>query len=233
MNQTIHISSLDQQVAQANFIAKVYAWMSAALVITGLTAYYVAGQPSIVETIFSNKIYYYGLFFATLGIVFVFNAMINRMSVALAGGIFITYSVLMGIMLSSIFLIYTSSSIASCFFITAGTFMGMSAFGYYTKRDLTAMGNLLYMALLGIVIASVVNIFIHSTMLYWITTYIGVIIFVGLIAYDTQKIKDMNDSVPAGSDAQKKLAMIGAMSLYLDFINLFLYILRIFGGRKD
>lgn len=233
MNQTIHISSLDQQVAQANFISKVYAWMSAALVITGLTAYYVAGQPSIVETIFSNKIYYYGLFFATLGIVFVFNSMINRMSVALAGGIFITYSVLMGIMLSSIFLIYTSSSIASCFFITAGTFMGMSAFGYYTKRDLTAMGNLLYMALLGIIIASVVNIFIHSTMLYWITTYIGVIIFVGLIAYDTQKIKDMNDSVPAGSDAQKKLAMIGAMSLYLDFINLFLYILRIFGGRKD
>ncbi|MBK7958997.1 MAG: Bax inhibitor-1/YccA family protein [Bacteroidetes bacterium] len=233
MNQTIHITSLEQQVAQANFISKVYAWMSAALVITGLTAYYVAGQPSIVETIFSNKIYYYGLFFATLGIVFVFNAMINRMSVALAGGIFITYSVLMGIMLSSIFLIYTSSSIASCFFITAGTFMGMSAFGYYTKRDLTAMGNLLYMALLGIIIASVVNIFLHSTMLYWITTYIGVIIFVGLIAYDTQKIKDMNDSVPAGSDAQKKLAMIGAMSLYLDFINLFLYILRIFGGRKD
>ena len=233
MNQTIHISSLDQQVAQANFISKVYAWMSAALVITGLTAYYVAGQPSIVETIFSNKIYYYGLFFATLGIVFVFNSMINRMSVALAGGIFITYSVLMGIMLSSIFLIYTSSSIASCFFITAGTFMGMSAFGYYTKRDLTAMGNLLYMALLGIIIASVVNIFIHSTMLYWITTYIGVIIFVGLIAYDTQKIKDMNDSVPAGSDAQKKLAMIGAMSLYLDLITLFLYILRKFGGRKD
>ncbi|MBP7478302.1 MAG: Bax inhibitor-1/YccA family protein [Chitinophagales bacterium] len=233
MNQTIHITSLEQQVAQANFISKVYAWMSAALVITGLTAYYVAGQPSIVETIFSNKIYYYGLFFATLGIVFVFNAMINKMSVALAGGIFITYSVLMGIMLSSIFLIYTSSSIASCFFITAGTFMGMSAFGYYTKRDLTAMGNLLYMALLGIIIASVVNMFIHSTMLYWITTYIGVIIFVGLIAYDTQKIKDMNDSVPAGSDAQKKLAMIGAMSLYLDFINLFLYILRIFGGRKD
>jgi uncharacterized protein len=135
--------------------------------------------------------------------------------------------------MASIFVLYTATSIASTFFVTAGTFGAMSMYGYFTKRDLTKMGSLLMMALIGLIIASVVNMFMASSTLYWITTYAGILIFVGLVAYDTQKIKEMNIIGNEGTDEDRKEAIMGALALYLDFINLFLYLLRLLGRRND
>jgi FtsH-binding integral membrane protein len=154
------------------------------------------------------------------------------MSASTATMIFIAYSALNGLTLSLIFVIYTAESIASTFFITAGTFAVMSIYGYTTKADLSKWGNLLFMGLVGILIASVVNIFLQDEMLYWITTYAGVLIFVGLTAYDTQKIKATNIIGNEGTEDDSKEAIMGALTLYLDFINLFLYLLRIFGRKK-
>jgi FtsH-binding integral membrane protein len=145
---------------------------------------------------------------------------------------FIIYSIVSGLTLSVIFLVYTIASIIATFFITAGVFGAMSAYGYFTKRDLTTMGNLLIMALLGLIIASVVNLFYFNSLLDWVITYAGVVIFVGLTAYDTQKIKNGNIIGNAGTDEDKKEAIMGALTLYLDFINLFLKLLRIFGKKK-
>ena len=158
--------------------------------------------------------------------------MVNRVSATTAMAMFIGYSVMNGVTISFIFFVYTMGSIASTFFITAATFAAMSAIGYFTKKDLTSLGNILTMALIGLIIASIVNIFLKSDMLYWIATYAGVLIFTGLTAYDTQKIKEMNIIGNAGTDEDKKEAIMGALTLYLDFINLFLFLLRIFGGRK-
>jgi FtsH-binding integral membrane protein len=154
------------------------------------------------------------------------------MSAAMGTVIFIAYSMLNGLTLSCIFVVYTEESIASTFFVTAGTFAVMSIYGYTTKTDLTKWGNLLFMGLVGLIIASLANMFMKSEMLYWITTYVGVFIFVGLTAYDTQKIKNMNIIGNEGTDDDKKEAIMGALTLYLDFINLFLYLLRIFGRKK-
>ena len=157
---------------------------------------------------------------------------IMKMSAQVATLIFILYSALNGLTFSVIFLAYTADSIASTFFITAGTFAVMSAYGYFTKSDLTKFGSLLFMGLIGLIIASLVNMFFQNEMLYWITTYLGVFIFIGLIAYDTQKIKKMNVIGNEGTEEDKKEAILGALTLYLDFINLFLYMLRLFGRRK-
>ena len=155
------------------------------------------------------------------------------MSANTATAVFIGYSALNGLTLAAIFMIYTATSIASTFLITAGTFAALSAFGYYTKRDLTKMGSLLYMALIGLIIASVVNMFLHSSTLQWITSVAGILIFTGLVAYDTQKIKAMNIIGNEGTDEDRKEAILGALTLYLDFINLFLYMLRFLGNRRD
>ena len=146
--------------------------------------------------------------------------------------IFILYSVLNGLTLSIVFLIFTKESIASTFFITAGTFAIMSIYGYFTKNDLTTLGNLCIMGLIGLILASIINYFILDQTLYWISTYAGILIFIGLIAYDTQKIKKINIIGNEGTDEDKKEAIIGALTLYLDFINLFLRLLRLFGRRK-
>jgi uncharacterized protein len=212
---------------------KVFVWMTLALAITGLTAYGVATSPTILSLIFSSKVTFFGLIIAEFALVFAISGAINRLSLSTATMLFILYSVINGATLSSIFFAFSVATISKVFFITAGTFGAMALVGYTTKTDLTSMGKLLFMALLGIIIASVVNMFVASSGLDLILSYVGVLVFVGLTAYDTQKIKQMCQAAPDAGESAQKLALIGALSLYLDFINLFLYLLRIFGNNRD
>ncbi len=212
---------------------KVFVWMTLALAITGLTAYGVATSPTILSLIFSSKVTFFGLIIAEFALVFAISGAINRLSLSTATLLFILYSVINGATLSTIFFAFSVATIGKVFFITAGTFGAMALVGYTTKTDLTSMGKLLFMALLGIIIASVVNMFVGSSGLDLILSYVGVLVFVGLTAYDTQKIKQMCQSAPDAGESTQKLALIGALSLYLDFINLFLYLLRIFGNNRD
>lgn len=212
---------------------KVFVWMTLALAITGLTAYGVATSPTILSLIFSSKVTFFGLIIAEFALVFAISGAINRLSLSTATLLFILYSVINGATLSTIFFAFSVATIGKVFFITAGTFGAMALVGYTTKTDLTSMGKLLFMALLGIIIASVVNMFVASSGLDLILSYVGVLVFVGLTAYDTQKIKQMCQAAPDAGESAQKLALIGALSLYLDFINLFLYLLRIFGNNRD
>ncbi|PMC25542.1 hypothetical protein CJ231_01845 [Hoylesella buccalis] len=212
---------------------KVYVWMTLALVLTGITAYGVASSPSLMMTIFQTPAIMWGLIIAELAIVIAISAAINRLSLTTATLLFVLYSVLNGATFSLIFAVYTMSSIANVFFITAGTFGVMAAYGYFTKRDLSSWGKLLLMALIGLIIATLVNVFlVKSTGFDLILSYAGVLIFVGLTAYDTQKIKQMLAMQTDMGEGAQKVALLGALSLYLDFINLFLYLLRIFGRRE-
>ena len=212
---------------------KVFVWMTLALAITGLTAYGVATSPALLSLIFSSKVTFFGLIIAEFALVFAISGAINRLSLSTATLLFILYSVVNGATLSTIFFAFSVATIGKVFFITAGTFGAMALVGYTTKTDLTSMGKLLFMALLGIIIASVVNMFVGSSGLDLILSYVGVLVFVGLTAYDTQKIKQMCQAAPDAGETTQKLALIGALSLYLDFINLFLYLLRIFGNNRD
>lgn len=234
--QATEVAERDLQViksAQATLMRSVYLWMTLALAITGLAAYVVASSPVLVQTIFSSRLNFWVLIFAELGLVMYLTARIHKMSAPTATLMFIIYSLLNGVVLSSIFVVYTTSSIANVFFITAGTFGVMSVYGMVTKSDLSKVGNICFMALIGLIIATVVNFFVQSTMLMMIVSYIGVLVFVGLTAYDTWKIKrDIAQYGTEVNDMTQRLALMGALSLYLDFINLFLYLLRIFGNRK-
>lgn len=229
----VSVLSEEMKVAQANYISKVYIWMALALAVTGLCAYYVASTPALVGTIIGNRILFFGLIIAELALVVYLSARINKISSETAVIAFLIYSLLNGATLSVIFLAYTAASISTTFFITAGTFVVMSAFGYFTKADLTQFGKIFMMLLIGLIIASVVNLFMHSETLYWIVSYVGVAIFVGLIAYDTQKIKHYFLEAQGDEEMIKKISIMGALALYLDFINLFLFLLRFFGGRRD
>ena len=222
-------SQMEMSAAFPVLIRKVYMWMSLALVITGFTAYYVATNETILTTIFTNQILFWGMIIAELALVIGVSAAINRLSLTTATLMFILYSVINGALFSSIFLIYTASSIATVFFITAGTFGVMALIGYTTKTDLTSIGKYLFMALIGLIIATLVNMFIKSEGFTLILSYVGVLVFVGLTAYDTQKIKQMLLQAPDAGEGAQKMALLGALSLYLDFINLFIYLLRIFG----
>ena len=212
---------------------KVYVWMAMALCITGLTAYGVASSPNLLLTLYSHHWLIIGLLFAELALVFAISGAINRLSLTTATLLFILYSALTGVTFSSIFVVYTMSSIGKVFFITAGTFAAMAFVGYTTHRDLSKMGGILFMALIGLIIATVVNLFIKSSGLELVLSYIGVLVFVGLTAWDTQKIKVMLAQQYDMSETSQKLALLGALELYLDFINLFLYMLRIFGSRNE
>lgn len=227
------VESQGRTLAFATLMKNVYLWMTLALAVTGLTAAYVAMNPGWVYAIATNSVLFFGLIIAELAVVMILSARIARLSFATAGLMFAAYSVLNGVTLSVIFLAYTMSSIATTFFVTAGTFGAMTLVGYTVKKDLSAMGRVLIMALIGLIIASIVNMFVASSALDWAITYIGVLVFVGLTAYDTQKIKQMmlmhGDEV---SDGTMKLALMASLTLYLDFINLFLYLLRIFGRRE-
>lgn len=225
--------SIESAIAETQrFMIKVYSWMSFALVVTGLVAMYVAGSEALLNLIFGSRFIFIGLIIGELLLVGALAGWVSKMSANTATLIFILYAAVNGLTFSAIFLMYTAESIATTFFITAGTFGAMSIYGYTTKSDLSGWRNMLMMGLFGLVIASVVNIFLGSSVLYWVTTYMGVLIFVGLTAYDTQKIKNMNIIGNEGTDEDKKEAIMGALTLYLDFINLFLYLLRLFGRRK-
>lgn len=212
---------------------KVYVWMTLALVITGFTAVGVVSSPAILSAIFNNTAMVWGLLIAELALVFTVSAAINRLSLTTATLLFVAYSILNGVTLSFIFIAYTATSIANVFFITAGTFAVMAFVGYTTKKDLSSMGRILLMALIGIIIATIVNMFMRSSALDMILSYVGVVIFVGLTAYDSQKIKQMLQQADGTGETMQKLALLGSLTLYLDFINLFLYLLRIFGDRRE
>ena len=229
---TTREQELSMSAAFPILMRKVYVWMTLALVITGVTAYGVATSPGLMMAIATNKLLFWGLIIAEFGLVVAISAAINKLSLTTATLLFVLYSVINGATLSFIFAIYTMSSIASVFFITAGTFAVMAVIGYTTKKDLTSMGKILFMALIGIVIATIVNIFLKSTGLQMIVSYLGVLIFVGLTAYDSQKIKQMLLMAPDAGEGAQKIALLGALSLYLDFVNLFIYLLRIFGRRE-
>lgn len=211
---------------------KVYVWMTLALAITGFTAYGVATSPGVMQAIYSNPVLFWGLIIAEFALVFGVSAAINRLSLTFATLMFVLYSVINGALLSYIFILYTTSSISTVFFITAGTFAAMAIIGYTTKTDLSSWGKILLMALIGLIIATIVNVFIKSTMFNLILSYVGVLIFVGLTAYDSQKIKQMLLQTSDASEGAQKIALLGALTLYLDFINLFIYLLRIFGKRE-
>lgn len=217
---------------QRAFLVKVYGWMMAGLMVTGIVSLLTLYTPGLLELVFSSRWVYLGLFIGQLGLVVYLSARIEHMSAATATMVFVGYSALTGLTFSVIFLVYTAESLATTFFVTAGTFGLMSAYGYVTKRDLTGFGSFLMMGLIGMVLASVVNMFFNNSTVYWITTYIGILIFVGLTAYDTQKIKQMSALGLEGGEMEQKGAIMGALRLYLDFINLFLLLLRLMGNRK-
>jgi FtsH-binding integral membrane protein len=218
--------------AAQRFIAKVYWWMFVALLTTGGVSYYTVSNRGILSALAAHPGTMMILIFAELGLVIALSAAINRLSASLATAMFFLYAALTGVTLSLVFAIYTSESLASTFLICAATFGATAFYGSVAKRDLTSVGNLAFMGLIGIIIASVVNMFFSSSSLFTAISYIGVVVFVGLTAYDSQKIKEMGVYFAEGSDAERKGAIIGALRLYLDFINLFLMLLRIFGRRR-
>ena len=233
MQSSPRTMSVDAVAAeQQRFMVRVYNWMTAGLAITGFMAFYVSGNETIMSIIFGNPIMPIVLMIVQIGLVFWLASRVMQMSVSQATGVFMLYAGLTCVTFSFIFVVYTSASITSTFLVTAGTFGAMSLYGYTTKKDLTSWGSFLFMGLIGIIIASVVNMFMQSSMMHMIITYAGVLIFVGLTAYDTQKIKEMNILGNEGTDEDTKEAIRGALTLYLDFINLFLMLLRLMGDRR-
>lgn len=216
-----------------HFMHMVFGWMSLGLFVTGACGAYIASDPRMIINLVHTPVLFYGIMIAELGLVLVLSAWIAKMEVSTAKFAFLFYAALTGVSLSVVYLVYTAQSIASTFFLTAGLFGIMSAYGYLTKTDLTTMGNLCFMGLIGIILASVVNFWLHSPAIMWATTYIGILIFTGLTAYDSQKIKAMYDASSDGTDIETKGAILGALALYLDFINLFLSLLRATGRRRD
>jgi uncharacterized protein len=223
------------EVLVSDYVRSVYNWMGIGLGLTGFVAYYMSTSESLIRLVFGNPLILIVLIIAELGLVFSIAGMVNRMSAGTATALFLIYSGLNGVTLSSIFLVYVQASIVSTFFVCAATFIACSLYGWMTKRDLTSLGGFMMMGLIGIIIASLVNMFIKSNSVSMIISYIGVLVFVGLTAYDTQKIKNMAMTQPANLDGAvvRKGAILGALSLYLDFINLFLMLLSIFGQRRD
>lgn len=235
-SQTQGAFAQEQSAALAKtFMANVYTYMTGALTITGLVSWYIGTDPTLVSYLVGETGFTmlgWVVLLAPLLLVFAMGGMFQKLSSQSLLGLFVVYSVLMGASLSFIFLIYTMGSISSVFFITAGTFGVMSVLGYTTQTDLTKFGSILRMALIGIIIAMVVNFFMQSAMFDYIISILGVLIFTGLTAYDTQKLKRIGMGVEYGTEESSKLAMMGALTLYLDFINLFLFLLRLFGDRR-
>jgi len=214
------------------FLRRVYQMMALGLGVTGVVALLVASSPAALELFVLNRGVMMLLVIAQLVMVFAFTGLLTRVSAGTAAAMFFAYAALSGVTFSTIFLVYTSASIAGTFFVTAGAFAGLSAYGYVTKRNLDGLGSFLFMGLIGLVLASIVNIFLGSPAIYWLTTFMGVLVFTGLAAYDTAKLKQLAATMDVSGDQGRKAALRGALMLYLDFINLFLMLLRIFGGRR-
>ncbi len=219
--------SLDVQ----GFLQKVFFWMFAGLLVTGLSAALIGSNDQLLTDITDNPLIIIGIVVAQLGLVITISAAINKLSPGVALTLFFVYAATVGVTFAFVFELYTTQSIFTTFLITAGMFGALATWGYLTKRDLSGMGSILFMALIGLILASIVNIFLANEAIYWITTYAGVAIFCGLTAYDMQKIKGIAAENPGG-DAEGRAAVLGALALYLDFINLFLFLLRIFGRSR-
>ncbi|SRR5258706_5369932 len=222
----------DAQLRQRSILGQVYAWMTAGLLVTSAVAAYAASAPSVLNLLYGNPFTIWLLFLAQIGLVIGLSAAIDRLTPSAAVALFIAYAALNGLTLSAIFLVYTSTSIAQAFLAAAATFLVMSLYGTTTKRDLSTVGNLLVMALIGFVIGSIVNLFWANSALYWVLTYLGIAIFIGLTAWDTQQIKQLVQQVRDDTSA-RRVAIIGALTLYLDFINLFVLLLRVFGSHDE
>jgi FtsH-binding integral membrane protein len=229
-DQTINV---DSSAVSRSFVANVFSYMTLALVITGVAAYWFAASGNLLALLQGSSLLMWGVMLAPIGMVLIMSFAFNRLSFAALMGLFLAYSLVNGISLSVIFLIYSSAAISKVFFITAGLFATMAIVGYTTKTDLTKLGSILMMAVIGIVIASLVNYFLESAAFDYLISCVGVLVFTGLVAYDTQKVKRIGAGVEYGTATAGKLALMGALSLYLDFINLFLFLLRVFGGRRE
>jgi FtsH-binding integral membrane protein len=221
--------STPADLSTRTFIQKVYAWMSAGLAVTGACGLFMASDPRMIVALIQNKVLFWGLMIAQFGLVIALSGWVRRMEIGTARAAFVFYSALTGVTMSVIFLVYTRESIASTFFITAGLFGAMSAYGAMTSADLTSMGSFMFMGLLGVILAGIVNWFIQSPAISWALSIMSVIIFTGLTAYDTQKLK----AISAEGEGDGRLAIAGALTLYLDFINLFLSLLRLTGRRRE
>lgn len=230
-NQTSYVSADIRDVRVTAFLSKVYGWMFLGLLITAGTALAVASSPVLIETFIGNRILFWILVLGQLGLVFYLSARVEHIAPATAAGLFMLYSALVGVTTSVIFLVYTSASIVSAFMISATMFGAMAVFGTLTKRSLAGVGQFMFMGLIGLIIASIVNIFWLNSALYFVISVVGVIVFTGLTAWDAQRLKEMAVALPDGRVGS--YAVVGALSLYLDFINLFFFILRLFGGRRD
>jgi FtsH-binding integral membrane protein len=217
---------------ESRFLSRVYAWMASGLAVTALVSWITVSSPAVLSFVFGSKLVFFGLIIAELALVVWLSGMVGRMSATTAAAVFVVYSALNGVTLSVVFLAYTTGSIASTFVVTAGTFGAMSLYGVSTKRSLDGLGSFAFMGLIGVILAGIVNIFLKSTMLEFVVSCVGVIVFVGLTAYDTQKLKTMGATLDASSEEGRKGAVRGALSLYLDFVNLFLMLLRLFGRRR-
>jgi uncharacterized protein len=232
MQMSATISQTAIESAQQRFVTTVFWWMAVALATTGAISFYIMASPELLATVLRSPGTVMFLIVAELGLVVALSAAIGRLSATAATALFFLYAALNGATLTVVFAAYTMESLATSFFVAAGTFVAMGAYGLATHKDLTSIGNLAMMGLFGIIIASIVGIFFPHSMINTVTAYVGVLVFVGLTAYDAQKIKQMGPAFAEGSDAERKGAILGALRLYLDFINLFLMILRIFGRRR-
>ncbi|MCG3175764.1 MAG: Inner membrane protein YbhL [Candidatus Omnitrophica bacterium] len=220
-------------VSESSFISKVFLWMAAGLGVSGAAALWTIGSPAVRQLVFGTRWALLVLIVAQLGLVFWLSARAMQMGAGAARLIFLAYSFLNGVTLSSIFLVYTLGSLGTTFAVASGTFLFFALYGLTTKKDLTSLGNLAVMGLIGVVIASVVNIFLKSPALMWISTFVGIAVFMGLIAWDTQKLKAIHAAGHESEDFKRKAVILGALALYLDFINLFILLLRIFGRQRD
>jgi FtsH-binding integral membrane protein len=217
---------------ETRFLTRVYGWMAGGLAATALMAWVTLSTPALLQLVFGNRLVFYGLLVGELALVAWLSGLVGRMSASTAAIVFVAYSALNGLTLASVFLVYTSGSIVSTFVVTAGTFGAMSVYGLVTSRSLDGLGSFAFMGLIGVILASVVNLFLRNSMLEFVISCVGVIVFVGLTAYDTRKLKVMASRVDADSEEGQKGAIQGALALYLDFVNLFLMLLRLFGNRR-
>jgi FtsH-binding integral membrane protein len=230
-NQSSYASPEVRDVRISAFLSKVYGWMFLGLLITAGTALAVASSETLVTTLILNRFLFWILLFAQLGVVFYLSARVDKLAPATAAGLFLLYSAMVGVTTSVILLLYTGASIVSTFAITAGMFGAMAVFGTFTRRSLAGVGQFMFMGLIGLIIAMIVNIFWMNSALYFVISVIGVIVFTGLTAWDAQRLKQMAVALPDGRTGS--YAVVGALSLYLDFINLFFFLLRLLGGRRN
>ncbi len=229
-NKTIVSSSA---VSVSGFLSKVFLWMALGLAVTTAGSFWLLSQPQLFTAIVKNQWIFFGLLIAEIGLVVWLSAALMSMSAGLATLLFLVYSFLNGVTLSPLFVVYTGASVMTTFAVTAGTFFFFSLYGFTTKRDLTTMGGLMMMGLIGVILASLVNFFVKSSTLNWVITFIAIAVFMGLIAWDTQKLKAMHAMGFESPETERKMTILGALALYLDFVNLFIQLLRIFGKRRD